>query len=69
VPKIKTHKSTSKRFRLTGKGKLMRTKLGKSHLRRRKSSRVQAQLSKMQPVSGKGVQKRVKRLAPYLKEK
>jgi large subunit ribosomal protein L35 len=69
VPKIKTHKSTSKRFRLTGKGKLMRTKLGKSHLRRRKSNRVTAQLAKMQPVSGKGVQKRVKRLAPYLKDK
>ena len=69
MPKIKTHKSTSKRFRLTGKGKLMRTKLGKSHLRRRKSNRVTAQLAKMQPVSGKGVQKRVKRLAPYLKDK
>jgi len=69
VPKIKTHKSTSKRFRLTGKGKLMRTKLGKSHLRRRKSSRVKAQLPEMQEVSGKGVQKRVKRLAPYLKGK
>ncbi len=69
MPKIKTHKSTSKRFRLTGKGKLMRTKLGKSHLRRRKSSRVKAQLPEMQEVSGKGVQKRVKRLAPYLKGK
>ena len=69
MPKIKTHKSTSKRFRLTGKGKLMRTKLGKSHLRRRKSSRVKAQLPEMQAVSGKGVQKRVKRLAPYLKDK
>ena len=69
MPKIKTHKSTSKRFRMTGRGKLMRTKLGKGHLRRRKSSRVLAQLPEMHPVSGKGVQKRVKRLAPYLKEK
>jgi large subunit ribosomal protein L35 len=69
VPKIKTHKSTSKRFRLTGQGKLRRTKLGKSHLRRRKSPRVKAQLSEMVEVSGKGIQKRVKRLAPYLKEK
>jgi len=69
VPKIKTHKSTSKRFRLTGKGKLMRTKLGKSHLRRRKSSRVKALLPEMLPVAGKGNQKRVKRLAPYLKDK
>jgi large subunit ribosomal protein L35 len=69
VPKIKTHKSTSKRFRLTGKGKLMRTKQGKSHLRRRKSSRTKAQFVELLPVAGKNIQKRVKRLAPYLKEK
>ncbi|HSK87101.1 MAG TPA: bL35 family ribosomal protein, partial [Anaerolineales bacterium] len=35
--KLKTHKATSKRFRLTGSGKLVRTKGGKSHLRRRTS--------------------------------
>jgi large subunit ribosomal protein L35 len=69
VPKIKSHKSTSKRFRLTGSGKLMRTKLGKSHLRRRKSSRVKAQFVELIEVSGTGVVKRVKRLAPYLKGK
>ena len=69
MPKIKTHKSTSKRFRLTGKGKLMRTKIGKGHRRRFKASRVKAQLLEMLPVSGTGVQKRIKRLAPYLKDK
>ena len=69
MPKIKTHKSTSKRFRLTGKGKLMRTKLGKSHLRRRKPARTKNQLLEMLPVSGGGIQKRIKRLAPYLKDK
>jgi large subunit ribosomal protein L35 len=69
VPKIKSHKSTSKRFRLTGSGKLMRTKLGKSHLRRRKSSRVKAQFVELIEVSGTGVAKRVKRLTPYLKGK
>ena len=69
MPKIKSHKSTSKRFRLTGSGKLMRTKLGKSHLRRRKSSRVKAQFVELVEVSGTGVTKRVKRLAPYLKGK
>ena len=69
MPKIKSHKSTSKRFRLTGNGKLMRTKLGKSHLRRRKSSRVKAQFVELVEVSGTGVKKRVKRLAPYLKGK
>jgi len=47
----------------------MRTKLGKSHLRRRKSSRVKAQFVELVEVSGTGVKKRVKRLAPYLKGK
>jgi len=71
MPKIKTHKSTSKRFRLTkgGKGKLMRTKVGKSHLRRKKSKRAKRLYDEMIPVEAKGFQKRVRRLAPYLSEK
>jgi large subunit ribosomal protein L35 len=69
MPKIKTHKSTSKRFRLTGSGKLTRTHLGKSHLRRKKSKRVSAALSEMQVVVAKGQIKRVRKLAPYLKQK
>jgi len=71
MPKIKTHKSTSKRFRRTkgGKGKLMRTKVGKSHLRRKKSARAKRFYDKMIPVESKGVERRVRRLAPYLKEK
>ncbi|HDQ72338.1 MAG TPA: 50S ribosomal protein L35 [Chloroflexi bacterium] len=71
MPKIKTHKSTSKRFRRTqgGKGKLMRTKQGKSHLRRKKSRRVKAKFDEMLEVETKGVQRRVERLAPYLREK
>jgi len=69
MPKIKTHKSTAKRFRVTGKGKLVRTKVGKSHLRRRKSSRVLHQLDKMQDIKGSANKKRVAKLAPYLKSK
>ncbi len=71
MPKIKTHKSTSKRFRLTrgGKGKLMRTKLGKSHLRRKKSMRARRLYDEMLVVESKGVRQRVRRLAPYLQEK
>ncbi|MFQ6100996.1 MAG: 50S ribosomal protein L35 [Anaerolineae bacterium] len=71
MPKIKTHKSTSKRFRRTkgGKGKLMRTKLGKSHLRRKKSKRMRRLYDEMIPVESKDAQRRVRRLAPYLKEK
>jgi len=66
--KIKTHKATSKRFRVTGSGKLVRTKGGKSHLRRRTSKRTKRLFTEMLPVQGKGLVKRVHRLAPYLKK-
>jgi len=66
--KLKTHKATAKRFRLTGTGKLVRTKGGKSHLRRRKSKRTKRLFSEMIPVKGKGFNKRIRRLAPYLKK-
>jgi large subunit ribosomal protein L35 len=64
--KLKTHKATAKRFRLTGSGKLVRTKGGKSHLRRRTSKRTKRLFDEMIPVKGRGIKKRVKRLAPYL---
>ena len=67
--KLKTHKATSKRFRVTGTGKLMRTKIGKSHLRRRTPKRVKRQFVDMQPVKGRGINKTVRRLAPYLNKK
>ena len=37
--KLKTHKATAKRFRVTGSGKVMRTKGRQGHFRRRKSKR------------------------------
>jgi len=64
--KMKTHKATSKRFRLTGSGMLVRTKGGKSHLRRRTSDRTKRLLSEMIEVKGKKIAQRVRRLAPYL---
>ncbi len=64
--KLKTHKATSKRFRLTGSGILVRTKGGKSHLRRRTSDRTKALFTEMIPVKGKKIIKRVKRLAPSI---
>ena len=66
--KLKTHKATSKRFRVTGTGVLMRTKGGKSHLRRRTPKRVKQLFSEMVPVKGRGIIQRVHRLAPYLKK-
>ena len=66
--KLKTHKATSKRFRLTGSGKLVRTKGGKSHFRRRTSKRTKALLDSMIVVEGSGYVKRINRLAPYMKK-
>ncbi|MBN1302818.1 MAG: 50S ribosomal protein L35 [Anaerolineales bacterium] len=66
--KLKTHKATSKRFRLTGSGKLMRTKGGKGHLRRNTSKRTKYLLDEVVEVKGSGIIKRVKRLAPNMEE-
>ena len=67
--KLKTHKATSKRFRASGSGVLMRTKGGKSHLRRRTSKRTKALFTEMVVVEGEKIIQNVKRLAPYLKVK
>ena len=64
--KLKTHKATAKRFRVTGTGVVVRTKGGKSHLRRRTSKRTKRLLNEMIPVKGRGIVKRVHRLAPYM---
>lgn len=66
--KLKTHKATAKRFRMTGTGVVVRTKKGKSHLRRRTSARTKAQLAEMLPVQGSSIIKRIKRLAPYMRK-
>jgi len=68
MPKIKTHKATSKRFKYTGSGKLMRTKIGKSHLRRRKNRRVKYLFDEMIEVTSSGARKRVQKLLPYAKK-
>jgi large subunit ribosomal protein L35 len=46
----------------------MRTKGGKSHLRRRSSKRVKAQFSRMLVVDSAGDRRRIKRLMPYMKK-
>ena len=66
MPKMKTHKSTAKRFKVTGTGKLMRTKIGKSHLRRNKSKRTRRLFDEYMEVTHSASIKRVKRLAPSL---
>lgn len=67
MPKIKTHKTAQKRFKISGSGKILRTKGGKSHLRRKKSARVLRTLDKTFEVTTRGEKKRISRMAPFLK--
>jgi large subunit ribosomal protein L35 len=64
VPKIKTHKGAQSRFHITGSGKIMRMKGGKSHLRRRKSKRTRGLFDEMIPLHPSD-RIRIKRLIPY----
>lgn len=63
MPKMKTHKGSARRFKITGTGKIMRTKGMKSHFRRRKSTRVKQEFDRMLPLHPTQVP-RVKRLLP-----
>ncbi len=64
MPKLKTHKGAESRFHVTGSGKLMRTKCGKSHLRRKKPPRTKRLYDEMLKTSSAD-KKRVRRLLPY----
>ncbi len=64
MPKLKTHKGARSRFHITGGGKLMRTKCGKSHLRRKKAPRTKRLYDETIPISPAD-KKRVRRLLPY----
>lgn len=64
MPKMRTHKITQGRFHITGSGKIMRTKVGKSHLRMRKAKRVKRLFDKKLPVS-RSDRARIRRLLPY----
>jgi large subunit ribosomal protein L35 len=61
MPKMKTHKATVKRFKITGRGRLRRLKVRRSHMRRKKSKRVRRGFDKDYPVD-KVDRKRVRRL-------
>jgi large subunit ribosomal protein L35 len=69
MPKMKTHKSTAKRFKRTASGRLRRMKIGRSHLRRRKSGKILRSFDKTIEISNPGSVKRIKRLLPYLAKK
>jgi large subunit ribosomal protein L35 len=68
MPKMKTHKATAKRFKVTGRGKLRRLKVGQSHLRRKKSKRTLRSYNQDIPVA-RADRKRVRRLMGLQKRK
>ena len=69
MPKIKTHKATAKRFKITATGKVMRTHIGKSHLRRRKAKRNKRRFDRRVELTHFEQVKKIKQLAPTLGQK
>lgn len=61
MPKMKTHRGTAKRVRVTGKGKLVYRRGGNGHFMRRKSSSRKRRLDVEVAIVGK-VKARVRRL-------
>lgn len=64
MPKLKTHKGAKSRFHITGTGKIMRVKGGKSHLRRKKPARTRRLYDNKIEVQPSD-RARLKRLLPY----
>ncbi|CAL9105160.1 unnamed protein product, partial [Musa acuminata var. zebrina] len=63
--KMKTHKASAKRFRVTGRGKIVRRRAGKQHLLAKNTKR-KLRLSKMHPVNKSDYDNVIGAL-PYLK--
>jgi large subunit ribosomal protein L35 len=64
MPKMKTHRASAKRMRVTGSGRVRRPKAGANHMMRGKPARRLRNLRKNDVVSDQEA-KRVKRLLPY----
>jgi len=64
MPKMKTHKSSAKRFKISKSGKILRSKAYKSHLLTKKTAKRKRNLRKSTKVSSVDT-RRVKKLLPY----
>ncbi|KAG9133011.1 hypothetical protein Leryth_015405 [Lithospermum erythrorhizon] len=64
--KMKTHKASAKRFRVTGSGKIVRRRAGKQHLLGKKNTKRKLRLSKMVQVDRSDYNNVIGAL-PYLK--
>ena len=64
MPKIKTNRGAAKRFKSTGKGKIVRNKAFASHILTKKSTKRKRNLRKSILVDSSNL-KNIRRLIPY----
>ncbi len=64
MPKMKTNKSYSKRFRVSGSGRVRRSKAGGNHLMQEKS-RKRIRRARNNDMVDKTLERKIKRLIPY----
>jgi len=62
MPKMKTHSATSKRFRVTRKGKVLHRKATGNHMLTKKSGSQRRRIEGHAEVRATGEQKKIKRL-------
>jgi large subunit ribosomal protein L35 len=65
MPKIKTNRGAAKRFKTTGKGKIVRNKANSNHILTKKTTKRKRSLRKSSLVDAAN-KKNVQRLIPYL---
>ncbi len=64
MPKMKTNKSASKRFRVSGSGRVRRSKAGGNHLMQEKS-RKRIRRARNNDMVDATLERKIKRLIPY----
>ncbi|MEQ9397984.1 MAG: 50S ribosomal protein L35 [Longimicrobiales bacterium] len=64
MPKMKTHRGAAKRLKITGSGRIKRSKANKSHILTKKTTKRKRRLRKPDLVS-KSDEKRLKKILPY----
>ena len=65
MPKMKTNKAAAKRFKVTGTGKLKRSKAYKRHILTKKTTKTKRNLRKAALVDSTNV-KNMKKILPYI---
>lgn len=66
MPKIKTHKGTAKRIKITGTGKILRTRGFQNHKKSAKNKRSLRTMDDMVPVTP-GMRRRIRLMVPGIK--